>query len=83
MLLLTRNPKISAWAVREFEKLNNHLADIREKVVEEPWWGRTTGGERVSIGPQQCAEAREAEPEKSPEREREREPRAPDHDIDR
>jgi hypothetical protein len=66
-----------------FRGVVDAIADIREKVVEEPWWGRTTGGERVSIGPQQCPEAPEAAPEKTPEPEREREHRAPDHDIDR
>jgi hypothetical protein len=68
-----------------FRGVVDAIADIREKVVEEPWWGRTAGGERVSIGPQQCPEAPEAAPQKNPEREqeREREHRTPDHDIDR
>ena len=54
------------------------VADIREKVVEEPMYGRTLS-DRDSEPPQ-WPEAREAEPAQSVEQEIEQ---APEQDIDR
>jgi hypothetical protein len=59
--------------------LGDAVADIREKAVEEPWYGRVVN-ERQPDAPQ-WPQAREAEPAPSVEREQERE--APEQDIDR
>lgn len=71
-----------------FDELWNGLADavadVREKVVEEPMWGRVVN-ERESSTPQ-WPEAKEAESEQafgSHVQELERERNAPDHDIER
>jgi hypothetical protein len=60
------------------EGLADAVADIREKVVEEPWYGRAVT-ERETEAPQ-WPEAREPEPAQSVEQEPERNP---DMDIDR
>jgi hypothetical protein len=59
--------------------LADAVADIREKVVEEPMWGRSLGDDAAPQWP----EAREAEPEPTHTMEQEQEHTAPEQDIER
>lgn len=61
-----------------YEGIADAVTDIRQKVVEEPWYGRAVTEGREGEAPQ-WPQAREAEPDRSAEQERDQ----ADRDIDR
>jgi hypothetical protein len=63
-----------------FKGIGDAIADVREKVIEEPWFGRAVAGPETDAP--QWPQAREPEPEREQGHEQEQEPQLDSSDID-